>query len=269
MATFIATSGNDVFNGSIGVNDTVDYSDATAAGSGIAVDLSLAGAQATGGSGSDIFVSIEDLIATRFDDVITAVDGNAHNIQLGDGDDEVAVFRNADNFADGGTGNDELILSFDESTTAHLRFVNGSTTISDAGTYLNFETIAFANLSLNQSFHLGPGAVDFFYNKSTGTSGTDIMFGGYVLPGGIISEPIGLEADGGLGDDYIYGTDIYDILKGGGGNDYLFGGDGGDRLEGGDGNDILDGGQNHYNIPPDQSIIVGDLLMGGKGDDIY
>ncbi len=54
-------------------NDTVSYAFASA---GVTVSLASAGAQATGGSGSDTLISIENLIGSGFNDSLT---GNAGN----------------------------------------------------------------------------------------------------------------------------------------------------------------------------------------------
>ena len=60
------------------------------------------------------------------------------------------------------------------------------------------------------------------------------------------------------GNDFLGGGQDNDVLNGGAGHDSLLGDAGNDKLNGGDGNDALDG-----------SGIGTDLLIGGKGDDIY
>ena len=68
-------------------------------------------------------------------------------------------------------------------------------------------------------------------------------------------------ADGGAGDDFIFGHETtlgfggVDDLKGGAGNDTIWGKGGDDKLDGGDGDDILRGGAGD------------DTLKGGKGND--
>jgi serralysin len=79
-----AGDGNNVLDGGAG-NDTVSYAFATA---GVAVSLATAGTQATGGSGSDTLISIENLIGGGFNDSLI---GNAGN-----------------NVLDGGAGNDTV-----------------------------------------------------------------------------------------------------------------------------------------------------------------
>ncbi|HVM12688.1 MAG TPA: calcium-binding protein, partial [Actinomycetota bacterium] len=62
--TFIASAGSNIFEGGAGF-DTLSYA---RAGGGVTVDLAVAGAQATGGSGSDALAGVEKLIGSRFGD---------------------------------------------------------------------------------------------------------------------------------------------------------------------------------------------------------
>lgn len=59
----------------------------------------------------------------------------------------------------------------------------------------------------------------------------------------------------GSGDDFVFGGDGSDSLKGEGGNDLIIGYDGKDELDGGDGHDLLVGGGSM------------DAILGGKGND--
>jgi serralysin len=61
---------------------------------------------------------------------------------------------------------------------------------------------------------------------------------------------------GGLGHDWLIGTDIYSRLEGGGGNDSLFGEGGNDKLYGNSGADYVSGGPGH------------DLARGSDGEDL-
>jgi hypothetical protein len=66
-----------------------------------------------------------------------------------------------------------------------------------------------------------------------------------------------IEADGGAGNDTIYGTINADEINGGAGNDKLFGLDDGDDIDGGDGADLIVGGAGS------------DSLVGGAGSDRF
>jgi hypothetical protein len=69
MTNFLATPGNDVFNGTAGTNDTVSYENALA---GVVVSLAISSDQNTVGSGTDTLVSIENLTGSAFDDSLRA-----------------------------------------------------------------------------------------------------------------------------------------------------------------------------------------------------
>lgn len=101
-------------------------------------------------------------------------------------------------------------------------------------------------------------------NTLIGGAGDDTVYSGYGAD----------QADGGIGDDLIFGygvladdnpiltaqardSDGADTLSGGSGNDTLYGGGGADVLNGGSGNDVLVGGTG------------ADVLTGGGGADIF
>ncbi|MHC5348170.1 retention module-containing protein [Metapseudomonas furukawaii] len=75
-------SGNDTLDGGAGI-DTASYEGATSA---VTVDLSLAGAQDTGGAGLDTLIDMENLIGSSFDDVLIGNDGD--NLLAGNGGDD-------------------------------------------------------------------------------------------------------------------------------------------------------------------------------------
>ena len=86
--------GDDLIDGGIGI-DMANYADAVA---GVAVNLSLAGAQDTVGSGIDTLVSIENIDGSGFNDALTGNAG-ANTLNGGEGADQLV----------GGDGNDVLI----------------------------------------------------------------------------------------------------------------------------------------------------------------
>lgn len=87
---FIGTTGDETFDGGAG-NDTVDYGNAIA---GVTVDLTLTGAQDTGGGGVDTLLGIEGAVGSDFDDVFAFTDA------------QVGIFTVA-----GGAGTDRIDLS--------------------------------------------------------------------------------------------------------------------------------------------------------------
>ncbi len=89
-----AGDGNNVLDGAAGT-DTVSYVFASA---GVTVSLASAGAQATGGSGTDTLISIENLIGSGFNDSLT---GNTANNVLDGGA--------GSDFLNGATGADTML----------------------------------------------------------------------------------------------------------------------------------------------------------------
>ncbi|RSU59864.1 hypothetical protein DAH51_06200 [Sphingobium yanoikuyae] len=100
--------GNDVMDGGTG-SDTASYAAATAA---VTVSLALAGAQATGGAGSDTLSNIENLTGSAFADTLTGNAGanilnggaGADVLTGGDGNDVYYVDNVGDDVVEGSTG---------------------------------------------------------------------------------------------------------------------------------------------------------------------
>jgi Ca2+-binding RTX toxin-like protein len=72
-----------------------------------------------------------------------------------------------------------------------------------------------------------------------------------------------VDADGGAGDDFVYGSSGPDTLKGGSGDDILYAGPGNDRLDGGAGADELfgQGGDDYYVVDH-----LGDSVTDSQGN---
>ncbi|MGC4096185.1 MAG: calcium-binding protein [Nitrospira sp.] len=123
-------TGNDYLDGGTGI-DTASYITAAA---GVTVNLGLAGAQNTGGAGLDTLVSIENLIGSNFNDILTGNAGNnvlsglAGNDTLngGNGDDQLAGEAGRDTL-NGGSGNDlfKYNLTSDSPSGAGRDLING------------------------------------------------------------------------------------------------------------------------------------------------
>ncbi|WIE52106.1 retention module-containing protein [Pseudomonas sp. GM17] len=94
--------GNDLLDGGPG-NDTASYAHASA---GVTVDLSLLGAQNTGGAGTDTLTAIENLVGSNYNDTLTG-DNNANIITGGLGND-VLNGGGGDDLLIGGMGNNTL-----------------------------------------------------------------------------------------------------------------------------------------------------------------
>ncbi|MDV3456863.1 M10 family metallopeptidase C-terminal domain-containing protein [Sphingomonas sp. HF-S4] len=194
--TLIGGAGNDVLIGG-GGTDTASYADATA---GVTVNLGLAGAQATGGAGSDTLSGIENLTGSAFNDVLI---GNA-----------------GANRIDGGAGLDTV--SYEASTQAVIVFLAeagmGDMVNGYGGTATGDQLVDIENVT-GSAFNdtlLGNSVA----NVLSGGNGRDTLFG-----------------QG--GDDTLYGGAGQDTLLGDEGSDWLNGGVGDDLLSGGAGNDVF------------------------------
>jgi len=200
---FGAGSGDDLFVGSVGPGDTVDYH-ATfsndirgAAIFGAVVDLAAGTARDPWGD-SDILVGIENAWGSFRDDLIVGTDG--YNLLRGRRGDDVLRGAGGDDVLDGGPGDDTL---------------DGGEGNADVADYRRDPISIFANLA--------GGTV------RDGWGYTDTLIG--------IEGVRGTEFD-----DTILGGAGADGLRGGGGDDLLQGGEGDDLLDGGPGSDTLDGG---------------------------
>ncbi|MCG3168962.1 MAG: hypothetical protein CALGDGBN_00472 [Pseudomonadales bacterium] len=109
--SLLGSSGNDTLEGGNG-DDSLDggagLDTASYAGAGAAVTVSLlaAGAQATGGAGSDTLVGIENLEGSAFRDTLTGNAGN--NVLAGLGDNDTLSGGGGADTLIGGTGADSL-----------------------------------------------------------------------------------------------------------------------------------------------------------------
>ncbi|MDB5437916.1 MAG: hypothetical protein JWM33_343, partial [Caulobacteraceae bacterium] len=155
-------AGNDRLDGGDGA-DTASY--ASAAGA-VTVNLGLAGAQNTGGAGTDTLTRFENLQGSAFDDHLTG-NGAANRLAGGDGADTLT----------GGGGNDTLDGGANIDTAAFAGAMSAYTITSNGGTVTVagpdgtdiLTTIEFLQFS-DQTFHFRPGTaatIDFAAAPST------------------------------------------------------------------------------------------------------
>jgi Ca2+-binding RTX toxin-like protein len=93
-------------------------------------------------------------------------------------------------------------------------------------------------------------------NSLTGSAGDDRLFGGSGNDAlnGLAGDDV---LDGGSGNDALNAGDGHDVLSGGSGNDVMNGGAGNDSLSAGSGNDVIAGGTSN------------DVMNGGSGNDLF
>ena len=208
---------NNTLNGGAGT-DTASY--AGAAG-GVTVSLAIAGAQATGGAGSDTLIRIENLAGSPFGDSLTG-DGSNNLLSGGAGNDTLAGGGGGDTL-DGGAGTDSMTGgNGDDSYTVDsaLDVCNeaaggGTDTVSTSVDFDIQNNIEILTL-LGSGNLRGGGNVQA--NTLNGNSGNNLL-------------------DGRGGNDALNGADGNDSLSGSGGDDTLDGGSGVDSMAGGTGND--------------------------------
>lgn len=214
--TLVGLGGADVLNGGLG-DDTVDYS---ASDGAVTVFL---GSFATGGdSTGDSLLSIENVTASPFDDVLFGdvednvftggfgrdyLSGAAGNDTLfGGGDADVLESGAGNDTLDGGAGQD-LLSAFDAT----------SDVVIDLGNLTNSSADYAGDVLISIEGILGAGA---FANTLSGTGADDLFIGGNQA-------------------DALTGGDGANVLLGQGGDDTIVGGVDGDVLLTGFGDDTV------------------------------
>jgi Ca2+-binding RTX toxin-like protein len=206
-------------------NDTADYS---ASGAGVNVNLET-GLGKGGDAEGDTLVGIENLIGSKFDDVLV---GNASTnvIDGGDGNDTITGSSNDDKMY-GGAGNDVFLVEW----SYHGDYYDGGTGID--------------------TFSADVAVLDGYVQEIDLASGTNNWEDHFVSIENLIGGANNDKFWGTDGENSFWGRAGNDLLDGRGGDDKLYGEAGDDTLLGGAGNDVLDGG------------VGNDLLAGGTGAD--
>ncbi len=214
-----AGAGNNVLDGRAG-RDTVSYADA---GSGVAVSLADTGTQATGGSGSDRLIGIENLAGTRFNDELVGNGGD--NLLRGKGGNDRLVGGDGNDTLDGGAGVDTMLGSAGHDTYAvdSLADVVWESRLAGAGSdTLRFDFAGTSAVTVS----LG-GTVASLTVGKTYANIENLSLGGTAAHNGI----------GSPANNLVVGNAAANKLFGLGGSDTLIGGAGADTLVGGSGND--------------------------------
>jgi len=191
-------SGADTLDG--GANtDITGYGTSTA---GVTVDLTVVGAQTSGGYASgDVLIDVENLSGSAFDDTLTGNSG-VNVLSGNDGNDTLTGGGGIDTL--NGGNNDDLLIGG----------ADGDTLSGGAGT----DTVSYVGSSAAVTVSLA--------NPSA--AGGDAA-------GDAISSIENLI--GSSNADTLIGSSTVNVLTGGDGDDTLYGGDGGDTLTGGAGSD--------------------------------
>ncbi len=269
--------GNDLIDGGAG-EDYALYLEAT---SGVTVSLGLQGAaQNTGVTGLDTLVSIERLVGSQFDDVLT-----------GDGGDNGFVGAGGRDLISGGGGIDWASYSGATSgVTVSLLNKKYQDTVG-AGFDMLVSIESLFGSALNDSLTgdkrnniLGGGPGDDVLDGGAGLDlvyyGSDLASSGVIvslLQQGIAQDTLGAGLDifvgfegitGSRFNDDLNGDDATNQLNGWGGADILRGGGGDDRIQGDffSGMSVVETG-----LAGDDQLFGedgADTLIGGAGDDL-
>jgi Ca2+-binding RTX toxin-like protein len=274
----------DILDGGNGI-DTVTYANAL---SGVSASLMSGGT--VGDAKDDVYISIENLTGSGFDDYlegddgINVIDGGAGNdVIYARGGNDIVYAGAGNDYIDGGDGNDilyggdgdDVLIGGKGADRIYGGTASGGSG-NDTASYITSDSgvevhLAAADQGLNAG---GDAQGDILYDISnlTGSDHNDRLFG----------DENANVLNGGAGDDY---------LDGGAGDDKLYGGEGDDLLIGGLGNDLLDGGEGNntasyaysavgvtvdLSTTEEQTVAVGDNdtliniqnLIGSAGDDI-
>ena len=198
--TLYAGAGANVLNGGAGI-DTVSYAFATA---GVSLWLAQITAQATGGSGNDTLLNIENLAGSAYADILR---GNSVSNRLDGG-------AGADSLSGGG-GNDALLGGLGNDT------LDGGVGDDQLDGGAQVDTVSYATATAGVTVDLA-----LTTEQATGGAGNDTL--------------LGFEnVNGGAHGDWLRGNALANRLNGGSGADSLSGGVGSDMLIGGLGADTF------------------------------
>ncbi len=198
-----AQGGNDVIAGSVGLNGLIE------------LDLD-------GGEGNDLLIGgdgVDVLRGGAGND--TLIGGRGNDVKLGEGGNDLLIWNNGDgsDLMEGGADNDTVQVNGADGAGDDF-------SIAPNGSRVRFQR---NNLAL---FTLDIGTTEDL--DVNGQGGNDVIAGSVGLLG-----LIGLDLDGGEGNDLLIGGDGVDVLRGGAGNDTLIGGRGNDVKLGQQGNDLF------------------------------
>lgn len=271
-----ASSGGDTLDGGAG-NDTVSYARVPGSGGhvgGHVIDLALTTQQATGGSGFDLLMGLENVIGSNADDTLSGTDGD-NIIEGGRGNDSLTGGGGRDTASYGGAGADVAvdlrIIGGQDTGGAEVDTLDGfSNLIGGAGNdaltggvgrniieggagndiidgrigvdladYSHAATTVQVNLALTTA-------------QNTRGAGTDTLISmedvrGSAFADGLAGSAAQNRIDGGAGDDTLVGA---------ANNDTLTGGLGADRLRGGTGFDTFD-----FNATSESTARAPDLIL--------
>jgi Ca2+-binding RTX toxin-like protein len=227
-------AGDDTLNGGTGV-DTASYVNATAG-----VNVSIQAGTASGGSGNDTLISIENLNGSGFNDTL-----------IGDNGDNILSGGLGDDILDGSAGTDTA--SYASAAAGVIANLQTGVVSGGAGndTLISIESLigsAFNDILIGNTGNnvLNGGAGDDNIDGGAGTDTADYTGSTASVTVNLditsAQNTLGAGIDTLTGIENLTGSGFNDTLTGDTGNNVLTGGAGNDILTGGLGNDTLNGG---------------------------
>ena len=163
----------------------------------------------------------------------------------------------------GGTGND-TITTRDGADT--INGGDGTDTVNAGG---GNDTVIGTADTVNDSYTGGTGTDTIDYSALTALQNVSVNLGsGFASGASIGTDTLSSfeNANGGAGNDSLFGSSANNVLHGNGGIDNIVGGNGSDQLFGEAGNDTLNGGVNDFGMLPSAA---NDVLWGGADTDTF
>ncbi|OYU33883.1 MAG: hypothetical protein CFE35_17885 [Novosphingobium sp. PASSN1] len=278
--TLTGLGGNDLLDGGAGDDtldgggdiDTASYANAA---SGVTVSLALAGAQVTGGAGTDTLIGIENLTGSAFSDSLTGngdsniLDGRGgiDSMAGGFGDDIYYVDNTSDAVAEvGRQGTDKVFASASWSISGQsietLELI-GTANIAATGDSLSNTLLGNSGKNLLTGM-AGNDFLDGGAGDDTLDGGGDIDTASYARAASGVTVSLalaGAQATGGAGMDtlvsieYLTGSAFADTLTGNAASNVLDGLGGIDTMAGGSGDDT-------YYVDNSGDIVIENLRSG-------
>jgi Ca2+-binding RTX toxin-like protein len=237
----VAGGGDNRLHGAGGV-DTVSYERAAAA---VSVDLSISGAQDTGGSGRDTLTLVENLTGSSHGDSLkgngtwNVLDGGAgaDTLEAGAGSDTYVVDDLGDVVIEAADAGSDWVYSRLDSYTLGANVENGAIDIAGTADLSGnaLDNVLMSGLGANR-IEGGEGSDTVSYQRAIAAVQASLLSGSSTGGSGIDALVSIENLIGSSYDDLLIGNEVANDLRGGSGND---------TLRGGDGNDILRGGGNN------------------------
>jgi len=214
--------------------DTLSY---LYASGGVKVNINKAGAQATGGSGTDTISLFEHVEGSKYDDQLTAVSEASATIAT-------AATAVGINRLTGGLGNDTYIVS-DLIDKVIEKANEGSDTIKAS---LNFDLSLAANGTANVE-NLALIGLQKYVSSAVTYDTTNIT-----------------TANGNALNNVLLGNKLGNTLQGGAGNDTIDGYSGTDSMYGGAGNDVYYVAESTDKVDESKTTVLGSTLVTDPSD---